>query len=660
MPPHSPCRFRRSTACLGARAASLALGIMSAQGALAQAAIEWASPVDGDFGDAANWLPAVVPGAVDTAVLGRMGPYRVTLDNSVTLGAVMLPNPEVSLLVSPRTSLTLGGLSGTGEIIVRGGALLDHATLFAQSGATMNGRVRLAGEDPLDSRIARLSGSVPAFGPDAVITGTNGTIMGTWTSEGLITIDEPGTISLRGANFTGGTLRSRGGGQLDLTSAVLNDLTIDAGPESLYRTNSSTVLSGVTISGVYTLDPGNNIRLGPGVVIEDEIVVHNGTSPSDATLFVQSGATLNGRVRLSGENRAAARISRLSGSRPAFGPDAVITGTYGTISGTWRSEGLITINEPGKLVLSDTHFTGGTLRSRGGGELDLTGATLSGVTIDAGPDSLYRTDISTFVLDSTIVGPLRIEPGEDILIGRNVVIQDEIIVNNGTSASDAVLFVPGGVAITGRVRLNGRSEFDAGIGPIGGSGNSFGPDAVLCGKNGGISGTWATEGTITPGDASTPVGLLLLRAADIDLLPPARLEFDIAGVDPEQHDRIDGSGTVTLDGSLTVNFVDGYIPDPKDQFEIISVTSVEGSFADVDIEPVGAIGPAHVVYTGDSVIVVICAADRDADGELTIFDFLEFQNLFDAGDLRADLDEDGQLTIFDFLVFQNRFDAGCG
>ncbi|MEO1008053.1 MAG: GC-type dockerin domain-anchored protein [Planctomycetota bacterium] len=55
-----------------------------------------------------------------------------------------------------------------------------------------------------------------------------------------------------------------------------------------------------------------------------------------------------------------------------------------------------------------------------------------------------------------------------------------------------------------------------------------------------------------------------------------------------------------------------------------------------------------------------CLPDVDGDGELTIFDFLEFQNLFDAGDLAADFDGDGELTIFDFLEFQNLFDVGCG
>ncbi|MEQ8844000.1 MAG: GC-type dockerin domain-anchored protein [Phycisphaerales bacterium] len=54
-----------------------------------------------------------------------------------------------------------------------------------------------------------------------------------------------------------------------------------------------------------------------------------------------------------------------------------------------------------------------------------------------------------------------------------------------------------------------------------------------------------------------------------------------------------------------------------------------------------------------------CLVDLDGDGALTIFDFLAFQNLFDAGDAIADFDGDGELTIFDFLAFQNAFDAGC-
>jgi len=54
-----------------------------------------------------------------------------------------------------------------------------------------------------------------------------------------------------------------------------------------------------------------------------------------------------------------------------------------------------------------------------------------------------------------------------------------------------------------------------------------------------------------------------------------------------------------------------------------------------------------------------CLPDIDEDGELTLFDFLAFQDLFDAGDSQADFDGDGDLTLFDFLAFQSAFDSGC-
>ena len=54
-----------------------------------------------------------------------------------------------------------------------------------------------------------------------------------------------------------------------------------------------------------------------------------------------------------------------------------------------------------------------------------------------------------------------------------------------------------------------------------------------------------------------------------------------------------------------------------------------------------------------------CRADIDGDGQLTLFDFLAFQNAFDAGDPLADWDGDGQLTLFDFLAYQNDFARGC-
>ncbi|UYV13590.1 MAG: hypothetical protein NCW75_04725 [Phycisphaera sp.] len=55
----------------------------------------------------------------------------------------------------------------------------------------------------------------------------------------------------------------------------------------------------------------------------------------------------------------------------------------------------------------------------------------------------------------------------------------------------------------------------------------------------------------------------------------------------------------------------------------------------------------------------VCDPDLDGDGELNVFDFLAFINLFEVQDPLADFDGDGEFTVLDFLAFQNAFDTGC-
>jgi hypothetical protein len=86
----------------------------------------------------------------------------------------------------------------------------------------------------------------------------------------------------------------------------------------------------------------------------------------------------------------------------------------------------------------------------------------------------------------------------------------------------------------------------------------------------------------------------------------------------------------------------------------------DSGVAAVEIE--GAVfGGAFVMMDAMEVTYgeAVCYADFDGDGDLTIFDFLAYQNAFDSGDPAADCDGDGALNLFDFLCFQNAFDAGC-
>ncbi|MEQ8317693.1 MAG: GC-type dockerin domain-anchored protein [Phycisphaerales bacterium] len=84
-----------------------------------------------------------------------------------------------------------------------------------------------------------------------------------------------------------------------------------------------------------------------------------------------------------------------------------------------------------------------------------------------------------------------------------------------------------------------------------------------------------------------------------------------------------------------------------------------------DFLPIGAMGenvyrPAWTYLLAEQIAASLgCRSDVDGDGALTLFDFLEFQNLFATGDATADFDGDGAFTLFDFLAFQNAFSLGC-
>ncbi|OAB62986.1 hypothetical protein AY599_15040 [Leptolyngbya valderiana BDU 20041] len=129
----------------------------------------------------------------------------------------------------------------------------------------------------------------------------------------------------------------------------------------------------------------------------------------------------------------------------------------------------------------------------------------------------------------------------------------------------------------------------------------------------------------------------------------------------------DGSG-VTMNLTVKSATLDGVAMDLTSTPTIVGVRG--GLFLScvlLDDSLVGFhLNDAHVfgedrIRAGATLTVALaaCDADLDGDGELTLFDFLEFQSLFDAGDLAADFDGDGVLTLFDFLAFQSGFATGC-
>ena len=64
-------------------------------------------------------------------------------------------------------------------------------------------------------------------------------------------------------------------------------------------------------------------------------------------------------------------------------------------------------------------------------------------------------------------------------------------------------------------------------------------------------------------------------------------------------------------------------------------------------------------WVGSFTTVTPCKADCDQSGDLALFDFLCFVNLFNDGNEKVDCDGNKKLDLFDFLCFTNAFNAGC-
>ena len=162
----------------------------------------------------------------------------------------------------------------------------------------------------------------------------------------------------------------------------------------------------------------------------------------------------------------------------------------------------------------------------------------------------------------------------------------------------------------------------------------------------------------TPGDVQVEVIVPLTSLAqDIDGLAVSPDGSMVAFSGDIEDDTVDALYVVNIDGTGLRNLT----PD------LPVFADATGGYGDIRWSPDGSRiyfirdkdfdGQLALYYV--DVDGGVCRADIDGDGSLTIFDFLGFQNLFDAGDLAADFDGDGSLTLFDFLAFQNEFDAGC-
>jgi hypothetical protein len=104
-----------------------------------------------------------------------------------------------------------------------------------------------------------------------------------------------------------------------------------------------------------------------------------------------------------------------------------------------------------------------------------------------------------------------------------------------------------------------------------------------------------------------------------------------------------------INATISLNFKAGINASNHAYFEVTNVV----------INPAALVGSATITSGKATIERIACVPDADADGTLTIDDFIAFQTLFALGDEAADVNCDQQLSIDDFIEFQTLFAVGC-
>lgn len=659
---HQRARFAISTALAVVLAAGAARG---------QQTFEWATPVSGIVEDPASWTPAGVPGELDTAVLGGVGPYSALVTASFrSMGSVRFDNDQAVLAIRSGTIGQTSGVSGPGLILVNDDSSISTASFAPLDGVVIETDIRLntpPGESLFRAGIANPLGGGAS---PAIISGTisgRGSLRRSLDITGTIDTSAPGDriefLSTLRFGPDASVLCDVGGG-IVLSRQASGGFWQGGSGGELGGTGGGR-LTDVRLAGTWLLEPEADIELGGTIEAPSgaTLVLQPAVAPRRTELTLLSGASVEADMVLEGATGPVAVLAERFAAEP---PSVLgtISGS-GLIAGSVNLLGGIDATEPGSAIFlsGDDGFgreltlgPGAAITAQAGAGIQLGGVSVTGGSWDGG-DGATLTSSGGDIRDTSMTGTWVLEPG--------------FLDLEGTITGDATLMVAAAPGFaTSSLNLGQDADLFAYVELSTPPGEPIevaqfrGPfPSGTANMHGEISGTGQLRrtmqvfGGIEPGGAEDVDRIDLGFDADIAMGSDATIGIDVAAADA--FDQITGDGAITLDGAMRVRFIDGFEPAGADVYAVISNAAIAGEFASIDVGPSGAFGPAHVVYGPDAVIVVACAADRDADGELTLFDFLAFQNQFAISDVQADLDGDGSLTLFDFLAFQNKFSLGC-
>jgi len=527
-------------------------------------------------------------GAIEFGAVGRLTVGTVTADGGG------FPRSDGT------TGMTTGG-GGSGGAILLHGAQVRYTALSARGGA---------------------GGTLPARSGDIAGGGGGGGRILVQENDATLTLTaagKPVNGDASGGSSADPTRRGQGGQltyvagtvQLDKATAVLTRNRIaygDAaatheGPDGKGELNDvgflrlaigpSGTVNAATLDGMTgTIDLAGRLVVAGAVDRRADISLVGGTLIAGGGYRLAAGESFAGYGIIAGKGRGAI-------DRRVVAQGGLLTlGERSSFSG-FITDGEIDVGAHSIELLARGFATLGQLTAIGGGRLSAPGGVvlLGGRVIEgSGVVDARLAAHAGSTIEATGALDLGIDSASDgffsegqLNVGRHAVKlhdRNEAVLGSITTIGGGTLKGVNGLLIGEGRNLEGFGRIE---GTVVNQGSVVGetadapdigsPNGLLFGGDvtgrGSFGGDVAFLGTYRPGNSPA-----IVTHENTSFGADARVVIEIGGLIPgEQHDRIDVTGTVALDGTLELSLIDGFAPQAGQRFEILRWGTRDGAFA---------------------------------------------------------------------------------
>jgi hypothetical protein len=206
--------------------------------------------------------------------------------------------------------------------------------------------------------------------------------------------------------------------------------------------------------------------------------------------------------------------------------------------------------------------------------------SIAGKLTNTATGSLYLEDShisDTYVGSVTNAGTISVGVGQYLAVGGSHPAPNALpgFLNTGIVNISTL----GALSSASYVQTSGQTTVDGRLGNSGGGIVNL-AGGSLYGNQGTIQGNVISNAAINIGDGPMTIGQLFMMG-NYTQGANGSLTFDIAGAMPGQYDQLNVSGKAQFNGLMTVNLLNGFVPQVGNMFDIMNFASGSGTFSEV-------------------------------------------------------------------------------